>query len=118
MPPLAPEVPAAQGLEASMNQETVALSWQVGSKDPSALAGFTVYRAQIDPKVDDCPGCPLIFKRIAELPASEIRWQENRSVYVDRPEGGYRYVYKVTPYGPGGTGASCEVQTAVMETGK
>lgn len=118
LPPLAPEVPAARNLEAVVEQGTVSLSWQVDSMDPKALSGFAVLRSRIDPKADDCPTCPIIFRRIAELPAPQVRWDESRARYVDKPESGYQYTYKITPYGPGGTGGSCEARTALLESSK
>lgn len=101
LPPSSVEPPVVDGIEAIREGDKVHLSWPVPDWEggPSnELAGFFVYRAVIDPKVD-CAGCPARFTRVADVRLDRAALAFNgKSGYTDTIEPGRIYKYQVTSY--------------------
>lgn len=95
-PPRPAEPPVVGDLRETVEGDRLRLSWSLpGGK----VAAFGVYRARIKTAEDDCPRCPLLFERVARIPADSSA--ENAAgvlsaVYDETLEKGYRYFYKVT----------------------
>ncbi|RTZ97810.1 MAG: hypothetical protein DSY90_06245 [Deltaproteobacteria bacterium] len=103
-PPVPPESlpPAAVvDLTASLAQDTVTLSWSIPTgkaAGTTGIAGFRVYRAVVSLDDTACAGCPLLFRRIAEINLEQylITAADRKKMTYRQPiRPGSRYVYKV-----------------------
>lgn len=80
--------------------EALVLSWDApaprGEKE-SPAAGFRVLRARLQPGEENCRGCPVRYDVVGQVRA-ESREGDGRFRFVDRPEPGFLYRYKVIAY--------------------
>jgi hypothetical protein len=103
-PPLHIPPPLIKDLKATLAQNQVALRWSVKRTTEELIfdyEGFVVYRARISLAEAECAKCPLLFIKLAVLPAPlpERRFDERLFVeFTDEIAPGYRYVYKVVGY--------------------
>jgi hypothetical protein len=92
VPLWAPELPAVTDLSYTMTGDVVTLIWKApvgpAAKD---LSGFTVLRSMASLDEKDCPGCPVIFERVAKLGPHTTRFSEPLA-------SGKRYIYKVVGF--------------------
>jgi len=107
VPPRHKKPPAVNDLSASIDGDTLKLTWAIPKKKGkiiSDLNGFIVYRSKIALLDAGCEVCPVPFKRVADIPleakGSEHIKQGN-STYTETLEKGYRYIYKVIVYRKG-----------------
>jgi hypothetical protein len=87
---------AVDDLAAHIDGNRVMLTWSrppVKAEKNEKAAGFIVYRSK-EPMSDAfCPDCPLIFKRIADVP---VRFGfKGEFSYTETLQTGYHYRYKV-----------------------
>jgi hypothetical protein len=99
-PDMLPLLPVTD-LEAKLFDNVLELSWtaQTGKGRP-APDGFRIYRSKKSLVDSECPECPGIFEKVAEM-AMAFRlwgWQERRIDYHETLEDGYIYHYKVMTY--------------------
>lgn len=104
-PPVAPgakPLPAVSDLRLTMGTDRIWLAWSIPIEMKKVSAGikeFAVYRSKTSTTETECKDCPILFKRIAQVPL-EIRLKEEvigrPFSYEDRVESGNRYIYKVT----------------------
>jgi hypothetical protein len=94
VPPKQPPLPTIHDLAATLEHGNVWLQWK---QTPHAghVAGYHVYRAANDLSKTPCPGCPMMFQKIATF---DNEGQPERFSYTDNVSAGFRYTYKVTPY--------------------
>lgn len=104
LPPRLPMPPAVTDLAHSLQGGNLTLTWtqpKGAGIDLSVVDGFYVYRSLVKLPGNECPGCPLTFTKVAEIPfdaASMTHYELLRK--------GFRYTYKVVPHTLGGqTGA-------------
>jgi hypothetical protein len=92
VPPGAPELPPVTALSHSILKDVVTLTWKApAGKAAKDLAGFTVLRSMTSLDEKDCPGCPILFERIATLGPTVTTYSETLVK-------GKRYIYKVTGF--------------------
>ena len=107
-PPRQVAPPIVKDLRKSIVGDQVRLSWKlptVKSGSESALSGFSVFRSRTKITEPDCPGCPVLFEKISDIPIHEIgsaAGDGKKVTYVDTLKKGYRYRYKVTVNWVGG----------------
>ena len=104
-PPVAPgakPLPAVSDLRLTMGTDRIWLSWSIPDEMNKISAGikeFAVYRSKVSATEPACKDCPILFKRIAQVPL-EIHLKEEAVgrpfSYEDRVESGNHYIYKVT----------------------
>ncbi len=110
VPPRHEPPPAVNDLSSSIEGDMLRLSWTVPEANKrimSNLNGFVVYRSKKMVSGSECKKCPLLFKRIADVPVDVINQKDSKKnimTYNETLEKGYRYIYKVTVYT--NTGAS------------
>lgn len=98
--------PAVDDLSSSIDEDMLELAWTIpdeNGKIASDLGGFIVYKSKTSLSGSDCKECPVLFKRIADIPIEE-KDINKKITYNETLEKGYRYIYKVTVYTK--TGAS------------
>ncbi|MBC8200027.1 MAG: hypothetical protein ISS67_01460 [Desulfobacterales bacterium] len=98
--------PVVDDLSSSIDGNILELAWTIPDekgKIVSDLGGFIVYKSKTSLSESDCKGCPVLFKRIADIPIKE-KDINKKITYNETLEKGYRYIYKVTVYTK--TGAS------------
>ena len=109
-PPVAPrqvKPPAVNDLSASIDGDILKLTWTIlrgKEKVISDLSGFIVYRSKKLSSEPDCKSCPVLFKRVTDIPIevpSSGYIKRGNMIYVETMEKGYRYIYKVTFYAEG-----------------
>lgn len=109
-PPVAPrqvKPPAVNDLSASIDGDMLKLTWTIPrekEKVTSGLSGFIVYRSKRLSSESDCKSCPVLFKRVTDIPIevpSSGYIKRGNMIYVETMEKGYRYIYKVTFYAEG-----------------
>lgn len=109
MPPRQVKPLPVNDLSASIAGDKIKLTWTIPKekgKVTSRLSGFTVYRSKKLLSESDCKSCPLLFKRVADIPikAKGSKYLKKDSItYSETLEKGYRYIYKVTVYTKGVT---------------
>lgn len=99
-----PEPPSVGDLVHEISAETVRLGWSVPEGDARVMnsaRAFIVYRAENPVTAERCEGCPVLFKRIAEVDLTS-KGDDGRMSYIDDIGHGYRYVYKVALFFAGG----------------
>ena len=103
-PPLPPlkELPTAvTDLEKTVTGSIIVLEWSIPSKKDSAVVElFCVFRSKAETD-EHCPGCPLKFKKIADINVGSDLWQgrtKEKVSYSEELETGSRYSYKVVGY--------------------
>ncbi len=99
-PPVAPGVPDLEpvtGISYEIEADIIKVSWdKPNSKNESILTGYTVHRSITGIDEESCDGCPVLFKRIAELGADS-------NSYGELLEKGNKYIYKVVAVSKYGT---------------
>ena len=106
VPPGQGRPPAVDDLSSSIDGDILELAWTIPDekgKIVSGLGGFIVYKSKTSLSNPVCKGCPVLFKRIADIPVEEKNINK-RITYRETLEKGCRYIYKVTVYTK--TGAS------------
>ena len=106
VPPGQVSPPAVDDLSSSIDGDILELAWTIPDergKIVSGLGGFIVYKSKTSFSNPVCKGCPVLFKRIADIPVQEKNINK-RITYRETLEKGCRYIYKVTVYTK--TGAS------------
>jgi hypothetical protein len=94
-PPLKKSLPEVKNLQAVVVDGGVKLTWTMDSEDEEA-AGFNVYRSKVQPKKNDCPGCPRDFEVIITV---RVKASESQFHFVDSDmEGKGIFYYKVAPF--------------------
>lgn len=103
-PPLPPlkELPnAVTDLEKTVTGSIIILEWSTPSKKEHAVVeSFSVFRSKTGTD-EHCPGCPIAFKKIADINVGSDLWQDGAREKVSYSEGlvtGNRYSYKVVGY--------------------
>jgi len=109
----APPVPphqkksAVNDLRANIDGDTLKLTWTIPREKGEImprLSGFIVYRSKMLHSDSDCKNCPVLFKRVANIPI-EVRasgyMKKGTITYPESPEKCYRYIYKVIVYRKG-----------------
>jgi len=108
VPPRHEPPPAVNDLSSSIEGDMLRLFWTVpeaNKKIMSNLSGFVVYRSKKIVSKSECKKCPLLFKRIADVPVDVINQKDSKKkfmTYNETLEKGYRYSYKVTAYSDSG----------------
>ncbi len=107
-PPVSPEqLPTCEisDVKTTLMDDKLELSWSVKSeKGFSKPAGFWIYRAKNPASEADCPNCPRIFKKVADISVKEglLSLKKNPRVYYETLNPGYIYRYKVIAYSRAG----------------
>ena len=103
-PPSGNEPPKVSDLSYSISENTIKLSWTIpptNEKAKTPVTGFLIYQYKQPANERECPNCPVIFKKIGDVPArGGGRGQSGVQpiVFVQTIEPGYRYIYKVRAY--------------------
>ena len=109
VPPSGNKPPAVKDLRYSISENTIKLSWtnpKTTEKAKSPAAGFLIYRYQQPVVERECPNCPVIFKKIGDVPAGGAgRNGLQPLIFTQSLEPGYRYIYKVKAYDDEGLGS-------------
>ena len=109
VPPRQKKPPAVNDLSASIDGDTLKLTWAIPKekgKIISDLSGFIVYRSKMLLSDSDCKNCPVLFKRVADIPyevSASGYMKKSNITYTATLEKGYRYIYKVIVYRKGVT---------------
>jgi len=86
----------------SVTGNTIKLSWtipQTTEKAKSPVAGFLIFQFQQAAHEKECPNCPVIFKRVGDVPARGAGQPGTAAlVFTQTIQPGYRYIYKVKAY--------------------
>jgi len=111
IPPSQIQPPAVNDLSASIDGDTLKLTWSTPKekgKVTSGLSGFIVYRSKMLHSESDCTDCPMLFRRVADIPI-EVKGsgdlKKGHMRHYETLEKGYRYIYKVIGYSKGVTGS-------------
>ena len=98
--------PPVMNLAYSVTGNTIKLSWtipQTNEKAKSPVAGFLIYQFQQSAHEKECPNCPVIFKKIGDVPARSAGQPGAAPlVFSQTIKLGYRYIYKVKAYDDAG----------------
>jgi len=106
VPPGQVRPPVVDDLSSSMDGDMLKLVWTIPDekgKVASGVDGFIVYKSKTSLSDPDCEKCPVLFKKIADIPI-EGKDINKKITYRETLEKGYKYIYKVTVYTK--TGAS------------
>jgi predicted small lipoprotein YifL len=113
-PPKLPDIEAPEGvtnLAVAQRGEEIVLTWT-----STAAAGYQIYRSAESVADGDCEGCPILFKRVAKLPATGNGETPAPMVYREPSMAGTRYHFKVVPYDDQGQlGLDSNIATIVTE---
>ncbi len=95
IPPGAIVPPKVSGLSHAIEGDTLTLIWKAPQgKGANSVDGYDVMRSATSLDEKECPGCPIVFQRVARLGSSQTQ-------FTDKLVTGKRYIYKVvavTPY--------------------
>ena len=95
LPPRQEELPKVKNLQAVVVRSGVKLTWSMGSSD-DIVAGFNLYRSEVQPEISNCPGCEKVFELVTTI---RVKAGETGFQLVDQHvEGKGRFYYKVTPF--------------------
>jgi hypothetical protein len=105
MPSAPRQVPpqSVTDLSAQISGNEVVLRWSfsIALYGSEPIERFAVFRAS-EPVSESCDNCPLMFKRLIDIPILEGEGETSFLTYRDRLEKGYRYRYKVIGYSTAG----------------
>lgn len=108
-PPREALPPVIDDLRPTIDGNTLKLSWTIPPEKVrrrSGLAGFIVHRSKVPLSEPDCPDCPVLFERAADIPIDSYGLEEeekNEMTYSETLEKDFTYTYKVTAYSESGT---------------
>ncbi|MEA3280242.1 MAG: hypothetical protein U9Q38_06560 [Thermodesulfobacteriota bacterium] len=100
VPPRYEPPPTVNDLSSSIDKDMIELSWTIPHKKGKIASdpdGFILYRSKTLLSEPVCKKCPVLFKRIADIPIEE-KDVNKKITYEETLEKGYRYIYKVTVY--------------------
>lgn len=102
-PPQLPDAAAPvriDDLAALREGDDIVLTWSpTVLTDDTAVAGYHIYRsAEAAGGSDDCRGCPVLFRRVADVPASGENATDQKIAYREPLMAGTHYRFKVVPY--------------------
>ncbi len=107
IPPRRSQPPAVNDLSAAIVRDTVMVTWSIPREKEKVISGpsgFIVLRSKKLHSASDCKNCPVLFKRVADIPIvvkASGRPEKGSMTYYETLEKGYRYIYKVTVYTEG-----------------
>lgn len=105
MPSAPRQVPpqSVTDLSAQVSGNEVVLRWSFSTKlyGSEPIERFAVFRSS-DLVSERCDNCPLMFKRLIDIPILEGEGETSFLTYRDTLEKGYRYRYKVIGYSTAG----------------
>ncbi len=107
-PPRRIPPPAINDLTSNIEKDMLKLTWTIPEEKESVesgLSGFVVYRSKRLFSESECLNCPVLFKRIADIPIKAKgsgNLKKDIITYNEILEKGYRYIYKVTVYADNG----------------
>ncbi len=86
-----PAPPAA--LTYNLSNDRIILKWTYSDKkrEQSKCRGFRIFRADRDLSGNGCKGCPLQFKKIAEV-------SPHRLNFTEKIKKGFQYYYRIRAY--------------------
>jgi hypothetical protein len=98
VPPQHPPLPAVVDLAATLDGDTVTLTWN-HDRTARGVAGYEVVRSAADPARPPCPGCPLVYQKAGTAAAS----RDTAAVtFTEQVPAGFVYTYKVRAVGSSG----------------
>ncbi len=101
-PPFYEVLPIINDLSYSIDGDKLKLTWTVpgvNQKIKSGLSGFVIYRSKKPFSKSECLNCPVVFKRIANMPIKAKgsgNLKKDIITYNEILEKGCKYIYKVT----------------------
>lgn len=88
-PPDVPELLPVKGISYTIDGGIVKIIWDKPKADNLAVVkSYAVHRSKTGIDEKNCEGCPVLFKRIAEL-------NSDSTSYEELLEKGYKYIYKL-----------------------
>ena len=103
-PPVPPNIeplPVVDDLSQSIAGDLLTLAWSLpmhkGKMTPKDLAGFKVFRARKSLAETACKDCPDKYQLVSDIPL-QGRISNNRIIYQEKLEQGYKYKFKVKLY--------------------
>jgi hypothetical protein len=92
-PPVPPEEkpPVIKELVHTINNGTLTLAWDLADDSPPPQA-YTLYQSKVPVSDETCEGCPLVFERLLNIPAT----MQRNGAQTLTLEKGFRYGFKVT----------------------
>jgi hypothetical protein len=102
--PRLPKVKTPQGvrdLRVALDGEDILLEWTtkgLAREGERAARGFFVYRADQPASEDECPGCPILFRRVGLVKIYRALAPEEVLSYREPKRPGVRYIFKVVAY--------------------
>jgi predicted small lipoprotein YifL len=102
-PPRLPDLQAPESIDdlaALQEGDEIVLTWTSSAADQTAVVavGYAIYRSAEPAGEEACPGCPVLFRRVAEVPATGEGDQRQSFVYREPFAPGTRYRFKVVPF--------------------
>lgn len=96
--------PAAGDLAVQIRGGELLLTWSLSDTPPrgSRPSSYIVYRFRTLTADPFCADCPLLFKRVAEVPVPGDAAPGARLQHTEALVSGYRYFFKVAGQGPSG----------------
>ena len=123
VPPRQKKSHAVNDLRANIDGGTLKLTWAIPREKGEImprLSDFIVYRSKMLHSDSDCKNCPVLFKRVADIPieakGSEYMKKGN-STYTETLKKGYRYIYKVIVYRKGVTSSDSNYVDLIYYSG-
>jgi hypothetical protein len=101
--PDAAKLPEISDLSYRLEGGEVVLTWSVPEEAVQDLEGFIIYRSLTSLSEEPCDGCPLVFEKIATVPADAPADPNGHYFYRDPVSEGFRHDYKLGVFRePGG----------------
>ena len=95
-----------------LEDSRVRLIWnQTGCVSGGEVDGFNVFMARERLDKEACKNCPMNFQQVATVHVGKFNpWQTqpDKAVHMEPVLTGYRYIFKVVAYGPGGEARDSE----------
>lgn len=116
VPPRHLPPPVVSDLAALLEGDRLTLTWSLPVPDEKIgrAQAVTVYQFRAVAGDSICPGCPPVFKALAEVDA---QGKGGPMAYRTRLEKGYRYVFKVTVRGEDGVAGEDSNRVQVIFAG-
>ncbi len=114
-PPHTPPPSPVCGFSVEKEDSRARLTWsQTGCRPGGKVEGFNVYvhKERIDKP--SCADCPQTFEKSATVHVGRLNpWKttSDKAVHVESIEQGFRYIFKVVAFGPGGESENSELIT-------